>query len=227
MAETQPWPDPSVVPPPDITSSTGGPISAPGAALGEQQFPGVGADPYSATALQPRHPKQTSAPASVDQMPIGPEAEINKATGYDAATGRVQPGGIYDLTRQKQEATEAANQRLINAEQEQLRQLREAHKAVAASPNDLQSWDAKKEQAKYSVTPTEAALNPGFWLAIAASAFTRTPMVNALNGAAASINALKDGKDEEYKRAYDAWRQNSELAVKRHELMHQDYEDAI
>ena len=228
MAETQPWPDPSVVPPPDITSSTGGPISAPGAALGDQQFPGVGVDPYSATALaSPRPKKQTSAPESVDQIPIGPEAEINKAAGYDPATGRIQPGGIYDLTRQKQEATEAADQRLINAEQEQLRQLREAHKAVAASPNDLKSWDAQKEQAKYSVSPTEAALNPGFWLAIAASAFTRTPMVNALNGAAASINSLKDGKDEEFKRAYEAWRQNSELAIKRHELMHQDYEDAI
>lgn len=155
------------------------------------------------------------------------QMEYEKALGYDPATGAVQPGGIYDLTRQKWEAEENAEQRALDVQQANIGAMDRAWRREAAAPDDLQPWDAKAEQQKYSVTPTEAALNPGFWLAIFASAFTHTPMINALNGAAASINALKDGKDEEYKRAYAAWQANANLAIHRHELMHQDYEDAI
>lgn len=155
------------------------------------------------------------------------QMEYEKALGYDPATGAVQPGGIYDLTRQKQEAEENAQQRALDVQQADIGAMDRAWRREAAAPDDLRPWDAKAEQQKYSVTPTEAALNPGFWLAIFASAFTHTPMINALNGAAASINALKDGKDEEYKRAYAAWQANANLAIHRHELMHQDYEDAI
>lgn len=94
-------------------------------------------------------------------------------------------------------------------------------------PNDLQKWDAEAEKRKYETNPIESFGSLASVFAIAASAFTKTPMINALNGSAAAMNAIRERDDEGYKRAFEAWKANTDLAIKRHNMMHQDYQDAI
>jgi len=94
-------------------------------------------------------------------------------------------------------------------------------------PNDLQKWDVKAESEKYRTDPIEQFGSLASVFAIAASAFTKAPMENALNGAAAAMNAARAGNDKEYERAYQAWKDNNELVIKRHQMMHQDYTDAL
>lgn len=94
-------------------------------------------------------------------------------------------------------------------------------------PNDLQKWDADAERRKYETNPIESFGSLASVFAIMASAFTRTPMENALNGSAAAMNAIKARDDEGYKRAFDAWKVNTDLAIQRHNMMHQNYQDAM
>ena len=63
--------------------------------------------------------------------------------------------------------------------------------------------------------------------ALAASAFTKTPMVSSINALAAVNDAVKKKDWEGYKSAYDAWKANTDIALKRHDILHQEYEDAM
>jgi hypothetical protein len=94
-------------------------------------------------------------------------------------------------------------------------------------PDDIPKWDADQERRKYETNPIESFGSLASVFAIAASAFTKTPMDNALNGAAAAMHAVRDKDDEAYKRAFDAWKANTDLTIKRHQMMHEDYQDAV
>jgi hypothetical protein len=52
-------------------------------------------------------------------------------------------------------------------------------------------------------------------------------MENALNGAAAAMNATRARDDKDYERAYTAWKDNTDLVIKRHNMMHTEYQDAL
>ncbi len=101
------------------------------------------------------------------------------------------------------------------------------HAAQGANLHDVKRWDQKAEQQKYAYEPLEAFGSFGSVFAIAASLFTKTPMENALNGAAAAMNAVKNGKEEDFKHAYTAWKDNNELAIKRGQMMHEQYQEAL
>lgn len=94
-------------------------------------------------------------------------------------------------------------------------------------PDDIPKWDADQERRKYETNPIESFGSLASVFAIAASAFTKAPMDNALNGAAAAMHAIRDKDDEGYKRAFDAWKANTDLTIKRHQMMHENYQDAI
>lgn len=100
-------------------------------------------------------------------------------------------------------------------------------KYAGIEPVDLPKWDAAKEKAKRSTDPIQAFGSFGSVFAIAASAFTHTPIINALNGSAAAMQAIKNRDEESYNQAYDAWDKNIHVALDRHNLQHQDYEDAF
>lgn len=59
-----------------------------------------------------------------------------------------------------------------------------------------------------------------------ASAFTHQPMTNALNAGAAAMNAARNNDLENYKSAYEAWKENTKLALERHTAQYQDYQAA-
>jgi hypothetical protein len=94
-------------------------------------------------------------------------------------------------------------------------------------PNDLQKWDADRERQKYETNPLESFGSLASVFAIAASAFTHAPMENALNGSAAAMNAVRARDDKAYDRAFAAFKENMDLAVKRHQMMHENYQDAM
>ena len=161
---------------------------------------------------------QTS-PAPTSGMP-----DLNSLYG-----GGVDPAltsGLADLERRKISADTAAESRLNKTLDEDSARMKAAFAAEGASAHDIKPWDEKAESAKHNYDPIEAFGSVGSVFAILASAFTHQPMENALNGAASAMNAIKAGKNEEYKRAYDAWKSNTELAEKRHQMMHEEYVDA-
>ncbi len=67
----------------------------------------------------------------------------------------------------------------------------------------------------------------GMIFAQIASAFTHQPMINALNAGAASMNAIKANDAEAYKTAYEAWKDNTQLALDRHKMAHEEFEDIV
>jgi hypothetical protein len=67
--------------------------------------------------------------------------------------------------------------------------------------------------------------SPAFLIAMMASSFTAMPMVSALNSGAAAMNAINQGDLDGYNRAFDEWKANTDLAIKRHAMEHTEFED--
>jgi len=55
-------------------------------------------------------------------------------------------------------------------------------------------------------------------IGIFASAFTKRPMVNALNASADAMKAEQEGNNDAYEKAYREWKDQNELALKRHDM---------
>ena len=104
----------------------------------------------------------------------------------------------------------------------------DAYKATQASMAAIPpKWDANAESAKYATNPIMAFGSAASVFGILAASFTHAPMMNALNASAAAMNAYAKGDQEAYNRAHDAWKENTDLAIKRHNMMHEAYEDAM
>jgi hypothetical protein len=88
-------------------------------------------------------------------------------------------------------------------------------------------WDAEKEHKKWESNPIEGFGSMGGLFAMVASAFTHAPMENAINGMAGAINSIKEGNEAGYQRAYDAFKQNVQLADQRFKMQHDLYSDAL
>lgn len=135
--------------------------------------------------------------------------------------------GLSSLQREKNERTERIySDTEKNLEHDQT-QVARAYAATGIGPNELKPWDHAKQEEKYRTDPIEAFGSLGSVFGIVASAFTHAPMENALNASAAAIKATKEGNDEQFKRAYQSWKDNTELAVKRHNMMRDSYADAV
>lgn len=93
-------------------------------------------------------------------------------------------------------------------------------------PDDLKPWDADAAREKFRHNPIEEFGSIGSIFAIVASAFTNRPMQNAFFGSAAAIEAAKQGKQTEYERAYKAWQDNTNLAIKRQAIQSQQFTNA-
>lgn len=116
------------------------------------------------------------------------------------------------------------------SEDPQVKALREKQLADASKgvpPVNVEKWDAAKETAAHTTDPLQSFGSAASIFAVLASAFTHTPAINAMNGMAAGINAIHAGDEEAYKRAYEAWKENTDLALKRHDAMMEDYKVAL
>jgi hypothetical protein len=90
----------------------------------------------------------------------------------------------------------------------------------------LKPWDAQAEGAKYTTPMMQQFGSVASAFALIASAFTHQPLINGLNGAAEAMKAIQKGDSDAYNRAYDAFKENSDLAIKRHEMEMQDWKVA-
>lgn len=88
-------------------------------------------------------------------------------------------------------------------------------------------WNAAEEHKKFESNPIDAFGSAGGLFAVVASAFTRAPAENAINGLAGAINSIKDGNEKAYEHAYDAFKTNVKLADQRFKTQHELYSDAL
>jgi hypothetical protein len=138
---------------------------------------------------------------------------------------------IADLTRMQQARTQEdfSITRQSDKRMEQDRGVMEqAFKAegVAAS-EQLKPWDANKEHKKFEEDPIAGFGSVGGLFAMVASAFTKAPMENAINGMAGAINSIKAGDEAAYERAHQSWQENTKLALERFKTQHELYSDAL
>lgn len=95
--------------------------------------------------------------------------------------------------------------------------------AEGATVDDLKPWNAQT-MAPPPTNLWEKFGSPGFVIGMLASSFTGMPMVSALNAGAAAMNAINEGDDANYHRAFDTWKVNSELAIKRFNMEKQAFD---
>lgn len=177
------------------------------------------------TDFLPQQSAALGAPPS--EAPLREGGFLSDA-GYDPA--KTQAVGA-ELAGQKREelGRQTYAEQEFNRQQSQDRQrMDEAYRLERASVNDpsLKPWNADKERAERISGPMEQFGSIGSVFAMAASLFTKTPMTSALNAGAAAMTAIKASDEKGYESAYQAWKDNSNLALKRFDMERNLFEDA-
>lgn len=176
------------------------------------------ADPggVSMPSEPPLEPPPSTALASVPARPPIPQTDIAQLSSELAGLQRQKIG---------------ANERIYGDMESTLRRdqarVEEAYRQTGIGPNDLKPWDADKAREQFRYDPIEAFGSIGSVFAMVASAFTNRPMENAMFGAAAAMQAVKDGKKEDFDRSYKSWQDNTKLALDRHKIQQERYKDSI
>jgi hypothetical protein len=123
-------------------------------------------------------------------------------------------------------ATDDAMMRQWNQRDERSRaEMERMRAAQGAELSNLKPWNAQEELGKREVGLWEQFGSPAFLVAMMGSAFSAMPMVSALNAGGAAINAMNQGKMADYQRAFDAWKSNTDLTIKRSKLEADLYEE--
>jgi hypothetical protein len=182
----------------------------------------------------------TSPPAVPAEIPVGKTQERVFSTKGDSLTAQqgdafsriLDPanyqaltGNLANLTSTHiKEQEEMTGRELAQAAQYDARQER-ALSAMGASMDDIKPWNVQEQMAKYSHNLWEDFGSPGFLIGMLASAFTTMPMVSALNAGGAAINAINEGDEAGYHKAFDAWKVNTDLTLKRMEFEQDAFND--
>jgi hypothetical protein len=165
--------------------------------------------------------------ADAATMDAPPTAIADLAGGEDKSMG----GLVSSLTNIDRQKLKADTKITAESDEQQARDRAVRNHAfqmegVAASEIP-KPWDADKEHKKWEANPIEGFGSMGGLFAMVASAFTKAPMENAINGMAGAINSIKDGNEQGYQRAYDAFKTNVKLADQRFKTQHELYSDAL
>lgn len=145
---------------------------------------------------------------------------------HDAKIGVVQGQLAGAAEKAKTRGSFVDDQAAARAETYQ-QEMEHSYSLERASANDpsLKPWNADKEHSDRVRGPIEQFGSLGTIFAMAASAFTRQPMVSALNAGAAAMTAMKNSDEEGYKHAFEAWKDNSQLAIKRFDMERTMFDD--
>jgi hypothetical protein len=144
---------------------------------------------------------------------------------FDTATDKDYDAAVQAETGylEKKIGTDALAAKNYRDREDRYRARQEqAAEALAFGVGDLKPWNTQEAIAATKHNLWEEFGSPGFIFSMLASSFTAFPMVSALNGGAAAMNAINQGDMDAYNTAFDAWKANSELVIKR-ERMEQDY----
>ena len=157
-------------------------------------------------------------------------ATVNAANGRDplAAMKGLYAQDEKTLNAEAKDPKIAKDREAVSdAADKSTKDVHAAYDGIEKLGDRLKPWDAEKELSARQTNPIQAFGSLGAIFAAAASAFTHTPAINAMNGMAAAVNAVKANDEDKYKKAYDAWKENYQLAIERHKEQHEDYEDAM
>jgi hypothetical protein len=135
--------------------------------------------------------------------------------------------GLVDIQKKKMAAESGGYGSMLSDMNKDKQRVERAFNAEGVGRDELKPWNEQEESAKHNYDPIQAFGSFGSIFGILASAFTHTPAVGAMNAAAAAMGAIKEGKTADYNRAYNAWKQNTDLVVKRQKIQHEAYQDAI
>jgi hypothetical protein len=172
-------------------------------------------------------------PTATEAWRKGVDSDIS--TGVTSLVGPVDDQSIAGLTaglRSAQAgklATDEALSHEFNATAARDRAYRErAFSLEGVAANELpRPWNAEAEHKKWETNPIEGFGSVGGLFAMIASAFTKAPMENAINGMAGAINSIREGNEAGYQRAFDAYKTNVQLADQRFKMQHELYQDAL
>lgn len=168
--------------------------------------------------------------ANAGALGIGPAYErarvlagqmMPPASGYDPASL------IPEFRRINQQQIEAERP-LIEARQRlQAREEADADEKYQKLQRDeddpaLKPWTMKPPQPD----PIGGLASLGSIFAALAAGFSHTPAIAAMNGMAAAIDARNEGNQKQYDEAFTAYKYNSELALRRTEIMQKEYDAA-
>jgi hypothetical protein len=162
-----------------------------------------------------------------DANSILPQSDfMGDVKGHDAQIGVVQGQLAGAAEKAKTRGSFVDDQAADRAETYQ-QEMEHSYSLERASANDpsLKPWNADKEHSERVRGPIEQFGSLGTIFAMAASAFTRQPMVSALNAGAAAMTAMKNADEEGYKHAFEAWKDNSQLAIKRFDMERTMFDD--
>ncbi len=157
------------------------------------------------------------SPAIAD---LAPAAEDKSVSGLVSGMTALDRRKLADDTRIMAAGEAAQDKDKI------LRDKAFAMEGVAASEIP-RSWNAEAEHKKFESNPIDAFGSAGGLFAMVASAFTKAPMENAINGMAGAINSIRDGNEKGYERAFGAFKENVKLAEQRFKTQHELYSDAL
>lgn len=182
---------------------------------------------------------QSQLPAGIQGLPFGgrgdPDDEL--PPGLDMAGTGVKRGvdtrqrdaaaDITEIERQKVAASAQSTNEFLGLLDRDRELVRRREEAAAYEPGLDKPWNAEEQSKKFQTDPIQAFGSLGSVFGMIASAFTRAPMENALNASAAAMQAVRAGDEEAYNRAHTAWKENTELAFKRHQVQREAYHDAL
>lgn len=171
----------------------------------------------------------TTTPEMEAPSPLVSGEALDKLVSDASASPNVDIEGITrkagQIKREEMAAKEPLYQKQANTLQDDRYNIHDKYAGIEAP--DLKPWNAEEQSAKNKTNPMDSFGSAASVFAMIASAFTRTPMVSALNGAAGAMEAINANDDKAYDRAYTAWKDNSTLAIKNHDIQRSAFSDAI
>lgn len=132
-----------------------------------------------------------------------------------------------DIERQHGQEMNYADRQLDDRMREDRSRMDRAYRAEGAAADALPpKWDADKERSERVRGPMEQFGSIGTVFAMAASLFTKAPMTSALNAGASAMRAIQEHDEHGYQSAYQAWKDNTTLALKRFDMERAMFADA-
>ncbi len=160
-----------------------------------------------------------TAQSAADALGAGPPSSVLTGT-YGPGMVKSALGDIEQTQKQK----EAAQAPVYARMQSDVTRDRARFEDIAKDYTPI-------EQTKAPPPPNEDPL-AGFGSAASifaalASSFTHTPAINAMNAMAGAITAQKQGDWKTYEAKYKEWKDNTEIAIKNHQLQAEDMKTAM
>lgn len=182
------------------------------------------ADKIADTGIVPPVPASMIAPEDA-YIPVDAQG---MGSDLDSLTNSVKKNmtGLFPqiATAEKQKADVAKTQALGEAKQlgDYRSQLADVLKENKPAPVDIGKPPAQPDNNSIKQFGSLASM-----LGVFASAFTKKPALNALNASAAAMNAQRAGDQDAYKEAYQQWKDNTELALKKHKVEMENLHDIL